>query len=232
MKLKVPFLNFKNYVVLKCYTDNGMLHSAFPVTLSARQSVIKTDPARPYGFRTCTGRTATLKRSATIPMWVTYDVDVRDGDAYVFKADEHPDLCKLDWVLNGDAYMGADKLDQMLIMKLDSPWWFEEETGVDFLYAPNIHNTTRWHSPSGILNFKYQHAVNLFNYIHVASNHQYRVIAGTPAVSYYPLTDKKLYVESIYDVDKVKYLKDKCTTRPFWGSHADRVKQAICSHAK
>jgi hypothetical protein len=232
MKLKVPFLNFKNYVVLKCYTDNGMVHSAFPVKLGIEYGRIKTRKDVLYGFRTCTGRTATLKRSATLPTWVTYDVYTKDGTATIYHSDAQPEMVKADWDLNEDAYLGADKLDKMLILKLDSPWWFEEDTGVNFVYAANVHNTTRWHTPSGILNFKYQHAVNLFNYIHVATDHHYSVVAGTPAISYYPLTDKKFYVESIYDVAKTKYLKDKCVTRPFWGNHAVRVKNALCSHAK
>lgn len=226
MKLKVPFINFKNYVVLKCYTSNAQVATAFPITAASEIPPIKSKGNYPSTFRTCTGRVATLKTSASLPMWVSVEISSDSGTVNVVKSDETPNLCELDWSHNDDPYVS---LDRMAILRLNTPWWLEEDTGIDFVVAANIMNPTQMHTPSGVANFKWQHDLNLFNYIRTEVKNSYTVIAGTPVLSLYPLTDKKLYVESYYDVGKTDYLATKTTTRAFFGNHAARVKKALCS---
>lgn len=224
MKLTVPYLSFKNYVVLKCYTSNAQVATAFPIKLASEHPPIKSKGNYPSTFRTCTGRVATLKTSASMPMWLSVNVDVYDGAINVQRSDESPGLCELDWSHNDDPYVS---LDNMAILRFNTPWFLEEDTGVNFVVAANIMNPTQMHTPSGVANFKWQHDLNLFNYIRTNSNTNYTVTAGTPILSLYPLTEKKLYVESYYDVAKTDYLISKTGTRSFFGNHAARIKKAL-----
>lgn len=228
MKLTIPFINFNNYVVLKCYTNNKLVCDGFPIVLSSRLPSIKAVSDASGGLRTCYGYTSSLKRSASLPMWMSIGVRSVNGEVGLAKPDERSGVCDFDFSHNEDAYL---KLDSMVVVKIIPPWVLEEATGVQFILASNIRNNTPMKIPSGVCDFKYQHAINVFNYISTY-DHSYEVTAGTPVLALYPMTDKKLYVESHYDVKKFEELSSKTSTRAFFSSNTAKIKKAICSHAK
>lgn len=223
MKLKIPFLNMKNYVVLKCYNKNRTVVEHAPIVLSNKLSPLKKPDTTTPTFATCYGYVASLKRSATVPMYTDFEVIVsQDGDInYLFADKTH---ASVDWNHSADTvYSGIketsaplkfpDGSDHLVVSKLVNRWFVEEDTGVDFVMASHIRNTTSMRIPTGVANFKHQHSLSIFNVIS-REPQRYKVKFGTPTIALYPLTDKPFYVESICDPAKVDELDVKSSSHP------------------
>ena len=107
------------------------------------------------------------------------------------------------------------KAEQTAITKITMPWVLEEKTGVNFVLAKHIMNTTPMNIPSGMTSFGFQHSLNIFNQM-MTKDHTYKVDWGTPIASLYLVSEKKLIVQSIYDKQNYEKLPDKNHSRPTW----------------
>lgn len=238
MKLKLPFFNKQNYIVLNCYHANKRTVELAPIVLSSKlpelpfnnrlgdKNVDKsflngsTEILESEGYartqptaRTCYANIASLKISATVPMWTSCNVrSTENNGIFVEMSDKRDIIGAVDYRHTNDPYFSSP---DMVIVKLITSWHLEEKTGVPFVLASHLRNFTPMRIPSGIMNYRDQHSVNIFNFVHL-SNHEYTVKFGTPIVSLYPMTDKKLYVESHYDPQKSAELLDRSQTKPYF----------------
>ena len=206
MKLSIPFLNRKNYVLLKCYNDNKYIVDAFPITRGS-DNINKLPKSLTDGntgsFKTCYGHLGAKTTTATVPMWLSFHAAYINGQPEYYLSDTQEDVVSINF---GHANDPVYDHSNLCVTKIISRWYLEEDTGVNFVYAHHIKNYTKMRVPSGIKEFKYQHGLQLFNLLD-KTDHSYTVTAGTPVVSLIPLTDKEFRVESHYDPDKVKELE-------------------------
>ena len=215
MKLKIPFLNMKNYVLLKCYHKNPLVVERAPIVLSNKLSPLKKPEQPVSSFATCYGYIASLKRSATIVANTDFEWVVEENNINYNFADPH--YGEVEWRHDGDLVYSTitNKHSPLVVSKIRNFWHLEEDTGVDFVMASHIRNTTAMRIPTGILNFKHQHTAAIFNILTWEPQHHV-VNYKTPLVSLHPLTDKPLYVESICDQAKVEELDIKTTSHPYF----------------
>jgi hypothetical protein len=145
--------------------------------------------------------------------------EVKDGkifsDLSGMNGNGRPDMGNIEY---GHGLDAAYQCHNAFLGKLTSAWAIEEETGVQFVMAQHIRNNSLMRIPSGILNFKYQHSVNIFNLV-AKHDHSFTVKPGLPIVALYPLTEKKLYVESYHDEDRYSYLNKKDSARPYFDAN-------------
>ena len=220
MKFNIPFLNKQNYIVLKCYAANSYYSKYAPILLeSKRNCPIPTkvdDSHMRKSFRTCFGRVDGLKKSATVPMTCTLNVEVKDDlHAHCTISEDNDKFFKVRFDHMRDPYYS---IKDGMLSKIELPWLLEEDSGVSFVFARHIMNTTHMMMPSGVLNFKYQHALNIFNIIRKVP-HKYTVDFRTPVISLFPMSEKPLHVECYYDANKYSELLDKSAIKSYSRGH-------------
>lgn len=223
MKLKIPFINYKNYIVLKCYHPVKYVAECAPIIISSKLPAYPKDIRNEHQeatFKMCYGNIASLKTSATLPSWYSFKMEVKNGKVGCDVSDPTPQMGSVDFHHGLDAAYGCK---HMFLAKFTSAWAIEEDTGVPFVMAQHIRNNTAMRLPSGVLNFKYQHSLNVFNLVD-KHDHTYSVNVGTPIAALYPMSEKRLYVESYHDPDKANELYTNDAARPYFvGSMIKRM---------
>lgn len=209
LNLSIPFFNKQNYVVLKCYTYNKLFLDTCPITIGSKavcpsQNKIEKNKT---SFRTCYSRIATLKNSATVlmPSDISFSVEKDKGIKHRI-ADEN--FTKIEYTHTEDSAYGYK---DGFVTKISLPWSLEETTGVHFITARHASNHSRMMLPSGMLSYKLKHNLNFFNLV-PNENLEYTVKHGTPILSLYSQSEKRLYVESYYDPIKFEELYTKSIT--------------------
>lgn len=222
--MNLPFLNKRNYIVLKAYTYNSAYLDHSPITLANRECPVKSsgfDGVSSTTFSGCFGRIMGLSKSATIYMPTNIEFAATSGGtvSHVY-ADERSTGFNVSYDHAQDPdYVTKDTV----LSKIELPWMLQETTGAMFVLAKHILNKTMMNIPTGVITFNNQHAANVFNLI-PKLDFNYQVNLNTPLVSLYPMSEKKLIVESHHDVAKYEELVDRNTYRPY--SSANAVKMA------
>lgn len=207
--MKLPFLNRKRYLVLKCYTiHEGVLQYA-PIAMNYQHKMKAPDNAfndkKARYFDSCLSRIKTKMHSATISAPLTMNVSVRDaGITYDFSDNNVPAL-KISFEHEQDPMYGLGR--DAYLTKIIMPWRIEEETGTQFVVAQHMSNTTLMNLLSGVLEFKQNTSCNLFNMVHKL-HHEYEIPFGTPMASLYPMCDLPLHVECYNDESKFMKLSE------------------------
>jgi len=210
----LPFLNRKRYIVLKAYTRNSAYLEHAPIKVGSKECPVKntnTDDGH-KSFASCYGRLAGLSRSATVEIPTALTMT---GDADGNVTHDYADTKSVDFAVSydhiGDSSYGAK---DVVVTKIVLPWMLQEETGVDFVVSRHIRNTSPMIVPTGVASYKLQHSINVFNCI-PRVDIKYNLSLGDKLVSLFPLSDKKLIVESYYDPLKFVELQDRSQYNPY-----------------
>ena len=215
-KMKLPFINRKRYIVLKCYTWHSGVLERSPIVLGDPEKV-KPTPETDYlaarkSFATCWSRLATNKKSATI--CAPESLRFRCDENGVVQSNTPTDIMQVMYEHDNDQPYGLMK--DFVIAKIMMPWHIEEQTGVNFVFARHMRNKTMMNVLSGVTNFKATCQINIFNAIN-KHKHHYEVPFNSQMVSLYPMSDLPLHVECYFDTAKHDELLQK-TYNPFFSA--------------
>jgi hypothetical protein len=201
--MKIPFLNRKKYILLKCYTWHAGAHRQTPITMSikpVRQR--KTEFMEPVrDFSGCWSRVKSQQVSATVPC----STEIRfsaNGDNYV-NAITSSEAVTVSFDHNEDI---TYPLKDMVLSKIELPWRCEEDAGVNFVMARHMQCRSPLNILSGVLANAFP--INFFNLTNT-HEHQFSVKPNEPVISLYPMSDLPLQIETYYDPDKFKELDER-----------------------
>ena len=159
-------------------------------------------------IRLCTGIKDLFSYGYILPCWsnLTYEI-TENGD--IFHSDTIADL------LGDRSYQHHDRMQygsgiykDRVHIKMICPWYLSEKSGIKFTW-----NMCDWHRTdtaddirilSGMLDFKYQHQLNVNAFIRKGAIVSYN--AGDPLVQMIPITDKKVTFK-YHLVDDMEYQK-------------------------
>lgn len=210
MKLKLPFFNKQNYIVLKAYTFNKRTHEQSPivVTEKVKTSGCPVNSNTYMQFNTCYGWIKSQKHSVTIPSWCEMSFN--------------GDVCE---VPPGNFTIAADHGEDSVyncpsdtkLKKLISPWAIEcNKPNLPFVMTKHILSRNDLDIVTGVLPFgNYMYAPHIF----------YKVKEGTkssikfnePLVAIYPLSELPIHMECYCDPDYFRLLNEtQGTTRPYF----------------
>ena len=217
---KLPFLNRKRYIVLKAYTRNSAYLENVPIKIGSKECPVKNkndfDRDNTASFATCYGRLEGLNRSATVEMPTDLYMSCSAKGEDLNIQDKYADKYSKDFSVSYDHVHDKNYVSKnLLVSKVIMPWMLQEETGINFVVARHIRNMSPMIIPTGVCNYKFQHALNVFNCI-PKQTLSYDISMGDKLVSIYPLSEKKLVVESYYDPEKYSELRDRNLYQPFW----------------
>lgn len=230
--MKLPFLNRKRYIVLKCYTWSELVHQYAPIQLATKDPIPKrnSNSDRNLNFLRCYAHTKGKKRSATILSPATFRIKVQDGNAKTkcSWSSQH-DFCWIDDTHMNDPFYATPNTH---LLKIVVPWCIEEKTGMNFVFGRHIQNKTPMQIPCGITQYKHGFAANIF--IHVGKHdHSYEIPFLEPLVSIFPMSELPLHVESYFDRKRFMELVDRSNELPFFTNYRikleklDRVGRAL-----
>lgn len=222
--MKLPFLNWGRYIVVKAYTNISGVCERAPLSIGKSFDVCKNpkssfiDPSVDYS--TCFSRINTSKLSITIPCpaEIRFSVDeneVKDNVSGSFET------VTVDYGHDCDRSYGLDR--DFIISKLVMPWKLEEKSGVKFVLARHMANKTKMNVLSGVTEFATSNDINIFNLI-PKTKHTQTIPFLTPMASLYALSEKQIHLECEYSKEHYQRLAEY-NYRPYW--RADLIKKSM-----
>lgn len=216
--LKIPFFNRIKPIEINFYTASTIIAELAPPVLTSKvehpfnHDIVDEDGLPKKTFRTCYSQLKSLKTSVTVPAWCSFSVSVKDRrprfnfpiDNPLWRstavADQVDPEQQNDWV---SFHQDPNFYDNVFVSKINNPWIAVCEENPRWIIGQHTLNTSGMCIPTGILDLKYQHGINIFNYL-PKYDFVYHVQAGTPLVSMYPLVEpeRPIKVNAIYDPDK------------------------------
>lgn len=221
----------KSEVTVDCFTNNPMVYHNYKIDRASkffpeeikqmpnyvqlkknadRESTLMDDIPT---IRLCTGIKDLFTTGFIIPSWSEFKIEItKSGQiSYVDKisAINNTELLQHH---NRIQYGSGIYFDRVHV-KLLAPWYLTEKSGVKFTW-----NMCDWHRTdnandirilSGMLDFKYQHQVNINAFIRREATISYD--AGDPLVHMIPVTDKKVNLKYHLVDDNKMYAMTKNT---------------------
>lgn len=222
MIMKIPFLTLRKHIEVTCYTKYKNTAELAPCTITGRGAMsgvgnVKEDDS---SFRTCYGFVRAFKKSFTVHSWCEMAVQSTDTDVQYFFP--RPEVNSVEFHQTDLAW----RPNNVFVSKLISPWALVSNADVDFAVTHHILNTSGMIIPSGVVNFKHVNKLQIFNY--VPQNVQYKVGFNSPLVSIFPLSDRPLRVQSVFDPDAFARIDRQNDMKPFFkaaGLKAQRMRE-------
>lgn len=157
--------------------------------------------------KNCYGLRESFRKGFVVPLWSDFLVktELRDDGSFqgdlVF-SDEYSEAL----LEQGDSVMNLQNKD---LLKLVSPWYCDCEEEVTFtMFENHFSKPDRGvQFLSGIVQFKYNRATNMFLYIDKKSQ-KVELEAGDIPVIFRQNSERPLEIESHYDPEKTKQLRD------------------------
>jgi hypothetical protein len=116
-------------------------------------------------------------------------------------------------------------------VKIDAPWLFVDvnKTGVPFLqqgcFWNNITTQSALHVCPGVLNYKYQHSVNINAFLSSDIPREFVIPANTPIMQIIPLSERELELQvELISAQDWNLLNEKHTTTYFYNKY-ERLKK-------
>ena len=207
--MKLPFLNRKRYILLKCYTGHAGVFEQAPMFIGDGAKLGNEKPdtfVNPnQNFKTCWSRITSRNLCVTLPHPCETRISTNGEDVSWANA-KNEELIYVDFQHERDETYGTNK--DTILAKFEYPWRIEEESGVNFVLARHIQNHTMMNVLSGVINYDVSVQPNLFVPINKAPHH-FSIPFRTPVAALYPLSDLPLHLECEYDKQKFTELTER-----------------------
>ena len=208
-------------IVVDAFTHKELITQLFPVEKSVN-SLPEWWKDLPGGFtnpewpqteistvKRCRGIIDLYRQSFTIPLWsdLALDLDSSTGEKkwrYNFADKETPAVPH-----STIEFDGANTFKDYQHLKIVSPWFLREKSGVTFLMSQHTWNLSKYLSTftvlPGVMDFKYQHSININTFFAYKDTKSSILIpAGTPMAHLTPLTEKEVEIKC-HTIDTVKF---------------------------
>lgn len=197
-----PAINRENYLVFTAYTMDKDVYEKAPVVSGSDLPPVKR-PADSVGdFSGCYANLKSRSKSVIMPAWCDFSItwngtiDVQ-ADREEFKYDIHDDP--------------SYQLTDGEVVKLISPWMVNtSKPEVEWVSAKSLHNKRAMSIPSGITAWDESLMMwPIFVYVPRVFDYQLHVEMNHPLMSFYPISDLPIHVETYLDPQKCYDLYEK-----------------------
>ena len=198
------FFHRKKTITVDCFTAEASTYKATPVQM-AKHNIpqwFKTLPKinwqtnprnkiKDTNMRGCVGFIDLYKRGFILESWADFKINISQNDDKVY----------MEWSTGSQpAHHSSDQYNNYFEyhkhLKLISPWFLQEKTGVPFIMQPAswTHRNLPVLIPPGVLDFKYQCVTNV-NILFPVADQDYEITIplGQPLVHFVPLRDDYNY---------------------------------------
>jgi hypothetical protein len=146
-------------------------------------------------FKRCDGMADLIGNSFTLPMWADISIVVDEHGAYQWKYPSQP----FNFGVEQHAEFQMDSAFSPFVhMKIVSPWFLKEKTGVNFYQTQAFYSTNHLTGdvvmPPGVLNYKFQNSthINMF----LQRDRHYLFEAGQGMTYLIPITENEVEIKT------------------------------------
>jgi hypothetical protein len=216
---------FRKPIELRFYTNNRSACELFPPTKAAKARPQWLSTADSTGFDVsitgCRGIREFFSHGVAVPLWSDLKIEGSDSQLRWDFADGKSHI-------HVESDFGVMQRPREALCKLIFPWAVECSEAVPFMQVQNMWDQTAsaFRAINGTLEFKYQHAVNLFLYFQADTNTT--IPAGTSFFILAPLSERPIKFLAEYNPEKYDALRDGAMSRPFfrnWYVKQRRIKE-------
>lgn len=196
-------------IVLDCFVSNPAIYEQYPVTLASELSPTWLKSLKPtitniseHGvkheqgtIKRCDGLIGLNKVGCFMPLWSDLIIETNEHGAYSYlysSSENLPISC------HGREQLGTH-FDDLIHIKILSPWIFEEKSGVKFYFNQAswhwLYQSYKMHVLPAVIDFKNQSGTHVNTFMPRA-NSRLELSAGQPLVHLIPLSDKRLVVKN------------------------------------
>jgi hypothetical protein len=194
----------RSKINLDCFTEHKWIIESAPVDHAIKHipNWWKALPKERYEdgkffplptMKTCVGMYDYYVKSVCLPLWSDLAINVDSNLVYKWQfADGNTEA-----VVHSSAQYAGFDVGSAGHLKIEAPWVLKEKTGVDWVYSSPIYamnNITDYTVTPGILNFKYQHGINIQLFINLERAKTFKVAYNTPMAFLTPMSDKKVVI--------------------------------------
>lgn len=195
------FFNKKKKITLDCFTCNPSIAKNTPIDNANKfypewwkKMASKTKDEKfgiEYNVATikrCDGIIEQYKKGFVIPLWSDIIIETNDQKEYryVYSSEENSAI-----TFHGSRQLGP-VLGKHIHMKLQSPWYIKEKSGVKFVFNPAVYNLADYffqlQIPTAIVDFKSQYGTHINMFLPNKTN-RIEIPAGTGLAHYIPIED-------------------------------------------
>jgi hypothetical protein len=227
------FLFKKKKITVDAFTSNVYAEKFFPIAKASnfipkwlQETPSYEEVTNKFGLtkkiptiRRCVGIQDLYKNSFIIPLWSSFILDVKSNGEYSWDWSDETASAGV----HSRLQLGKG-LDHLLHLKLESPWYLKEKTGINFIWHQPTWNmlniVNNLHVPPAIINYKYQVGTNI-NLLFPKTKTTLELLAGQPMAHIVPITDYdveiKTHLVSRHDLEKISKLYN--TSGSFLGKY-------------
>lgn len=232
------FLFKKPKIVVDAFTTDPYINQYYPISKASSfipkwltETPAHYEETNHYGLtkkiptiKRCVGIQDNYKQGFILPLWSDLIINVKSSGEYSWawanaesKAVVHP-----------RQQLGKG-FDNLLHLKLESPWFLKEKTGVNFYWSQPTWNmlgaVTSIHIPPAIINYKYQTGTNI-NLLFPKLDTSIELSVGQPLAHIIPLTESTVEIKThvISDAEMTKFSKLHNTNSTFLGKYIHNKK--------
>ena len=192
------FFHKPKQVVVDCLTVEPLIKDLFPIQKSNKfypdwWKLLPNSYTTPHSLnefgtmKGCTGFTDLFKNSLTVPMWSDFKLRVDENKNFAYQfADQKSNL-----VLH-DKEQRQGLMPTHEHIKFIAPWQLVTKSDIQFVVMQPIWNQNgleQFITPPGMVNFKYQHNVNINLFFQPSVEGDYVFEAGQPVLTIVPITE-------------------------------------------
>lgn len=198
------FIFKKSTIILDCFISDDRIANLFPIekTINAiptwwkslpKEINLDNYPVPMSTIKRCPGFKDLFANSITIPAWGEYRLFLDPSGQFSYLSPNH----KIEAVSHSNSQF-QNAFDNYSHLKLTSPWFIKEKSGVKFSMLQAVWhqtNPSEFIIPPGMLEFKYQHAthINLISSVGMQRK-EITISAGNPITYLVPLTEKSVEI--------------------------------------
>jgi hypothetical protein len=225
----------RSTINIDCFTANPGIHTHHPVVL-ANEAIpdwwkpmkgivqverfgIKHDAAT---IKRCDGIIGLYKNGVCIPLWSDIIIETNNQGEfrYLYSSEENPP------VNTHFKNQFSNYFDNLIHLKIQSPWLIEEKTGINFYFNQAtwnlLHHAHHLNIVPAIINFKHQSSTHI-NLFMPKQENRVELTAGQPILHLVPLSDKKIILNN-HLISEEEH-KRKLLTYSYMSSFVGRYKK-------
>ena len=206
MKLKLPNFIRSKHIDLHVYSHHASTQDCGFVSIMGRTKKDFMRPTEYASIATCRGFVEMQRRSVQLKSWQEFGYNVTNGMT-TFEGG-NPEVTQV--LLHSPEHSnGFAEKHNLQIFKITPPFRAQCEEEVDFVMTPSPFLYQNVCIPSGITNFKYNHSLAMFLYVHKNINTTVKFNLNDSIVCFTPMSDRRVKVHNHYDKTKHNELVER-----------------------
>jgi len=151
-------------------------------------------------MKTCAGIIEIYKKGIILPLWSDLQFRVAENNQWAAAFSDH----NTNQPISHPRYQIGEnntEFNNCIHIKIDAPWLFVDvnKTGTSFLqqgcFWNNISTQRLFHVCPGVLNYKFQHSVNINAFLSSNTPEEFVIPANTPIMQMIPLSERELELQ-------------------------------------